>query len=275
MTTDSKFTVLHANVRSLTKNLENLEHLINELKFLPDIVCITETKLKDNYQTKPNMTGYSMECINSTTNAGGVGIYIKSNISYKITKNFQLNLSGCEDIWVDINLNNKENLTIGVVYKHPNTNLHAFKSTFENTLEILTQNKANHIICGDFNIDLLKQTSFVKDYLDSLTACGCNQYINNPTRFSPDNTSQSLLDHIYSNLNSHRITCQLIQNDISDHLPILTSINYKRHKLDKEKIYIRDMSKFDTSKFLTDLTYELDILNNDNFIEIDKIVDTF
>ena len=49
MTTNSKFKVLHANVRSLTKNLENLEHVINEINVLPEVVCITETKLKDNY----------------------------------------------------------------------------------------------------------------------------------------------------------------------------------------------------------------------------------
>ena len=88
MTTNSKFKVLHANVRSLTKNLENLEHVINEINVLPEVVCITETKLKDNYQSKPNMTGYQLECINSTTNAGGVGVYIKSDISYK--KNYKL-----------------------------------------------------------------------------------------------------------------------------------------------------------------------------------------
>ena len=221
------------------------------------------------------MTGYHFECINSTTNAGGVGVYIKSNISYKKITNCQLNLSDCEDIWIDININNNKNIIIGVVYRHPNSNLHAFKTKFENTIEILNQNKTEYLICGDFNINLLKINMFVNDYLDSLTACGCNQYINKPTRFSPDNTSQSLLDHIYSNLNSNKITCKILPNDISDHLPILTSINFKPNKSDKQNTYMRDMSKFDSSKFLTDLKYQLDVLNTDNFCEIDKTVDKF
>ena len=42
------FTVMHCNVRLLTKNLNKLEDLINTISHLPDLIGISETKLSDN-----------------------------------------------------------------------------------------------------------------------------------------------------------------------------------------------------------------------------------
>ena len=275
MTAGLDFRILHANVRSLVKNRENLELLINDMKSIPNIIGITETKLKDNYLHKPNITGYNFESVNSKTNAGGVGVYIENNMSYKIIDNLQLNISDCEDLWLEISINKNQKLIVGVIYRHPKSNLNLFKTKFENTIETINQTNLNYVICGDFNIDLLKTTAFVNDYLDTLMSSGCSQFIKSPTRFSPDNSSQSLLDHIYSNINSNNIKCNIIQNDISDHRPILTSINYSLKTTNKRIKYIRDMTKFNSSEFLVDLQNRMNTLFNNSSTNVNELVDKF
>jgi len=48
---------------------------------LPDVICISETKLKENKHDLIDISGYNFLFNNSTTNAGGVGLYIKAELS--------------------------------------------------------------------------------------------------------------------------------------------------------------------------------------------------
>ena len=51
---------MHFNTRNLQKNIDKLSHYILQLKKLPDIIAITETKLKkDELQTNIGINGYS------------------------------------------------------------------------------------------------------------------------------------------------------------------------------------------------------------------------
>ena len=70
---NSNCKLLHANVVSIVKNINKLEQLIQEIKVQPEIIGITETKLKDHFKHKPTITGYTFINKNSLTNAGGVG----------------------------------------------------------------------------------------------------------------------------------------------------------------------------------------------------------
>ena len=38
--------LLHINIRSMHKNFHNLYDLLVELNFLPDVICLTETRIK-------------------------------------------------------------------------------------------------------------------------------------------------------------------------------------------------------------------------------------
>jgi len=42
----NKVSLLHVNIRSLTKNLEKLEELLAGIRTLPDIIAITDTRLR-------------------------------------------------------------------------------------------------------------------------------------------------------------------------------------------------------------------------------------
>ena len=46
--TTGRLFALHVNIRSLKKNLEDLCHLLAEMSTLPNLICLSETCLKDS-----------------------------------------------------------------------------------------------------------------------------------------------------------------------------------------------------------------------------------
>jgi len=75
MPENNNFFMLHSNIRSLRKNSEKLEELLSDIKKMPEIIAISETKLK----TKVNsfIDGYEFIQNDSPTNTGGFGMFIK------------------------------------------------------------------------------------------------------------------------------------------------------------------------------------------------------
>ena len=81
-----QFSIFHNNVRSLKKNLENLQtHLLNELNYNFSVIGISETRIKDeNCDFNPSLPGYNFEFVPTPLAAGGVGMYINDALKYKI-----------------------------------------------------------------------------------------------------------------------------------------------------------------------------------------------
>jgi len=46
---------------------------------------------------------------------------ISSKYIFSLDHELELNLNGCEDIWINLNVNQTKNLTIGTIYRHPNS----------------------------------------------------------------------------------------------------------------------------------------------------------
>ena len=96
--------ILHVNIRSLHKNFETLNHeLIHSFDYHPDVICLTETKLKDAPLTNVFLIDYEhIIHANSVANAIEVGVYVSSKFfSFAIEKNDLL--LNCENIWLQIN----------------------------------------------------------------------------------------------------------------------------------------------------------------------------
>ena len=112
------FVFLHVNVRSLLKNFEKLEELLQQLKKLPDVIAISETKLNDSL---PNLSlpGYNFVHVNSKTTSDRVGLFIKCDYTYAVVTSLSLNSEECEDLWIELLLPNNEKCTLGVIHRHP------------------------------------------------------------------------------------------------------------------------------------------------------------
>ena len=75
----------------------------------PDIYAFSETKVKDYF---PNFPNYNFENVNSSTSAGGVGIYLSKKLNYNVCSSLSMNVNHCEDIWLKVDINENDNLII-------------------------------------------------------------------------------------------------------------------------------------------------------------------
>ena len=67
--------MLHFNIRFLQKNFDTFYETLQLLPTLPQIIEISETKINDAPLTNISTPNYTFLHVNSTTRAGGVGLY--------------------------------------------------------------------------------------------------------------------------------------------------------------------------------------------------------
>ena len=167
---------------------------------MPDI-AITETKLKkDELQTNIGINGYNFIHSDSDSQAGGVGLYIKNSILYKIIDELDLKLNFVENIWIEVEAN-KKSIAVGVVYRHPGysvSQIELFTKAIEKNFLNMNNKKMEFYLVDDFNIDLLQSrcNQIIKTYADNLLGYSVKCCINKPTRISVSDKIASQ-PHIY------------------------------------------------------------------------------
>ena len=100
---DSCFSVLHNNVRSLRRNLENFQvHLLDELNFDFSIIGVSETKIISgkNLDFNPNIPGYIFEYVPTPLASGGVGFYINESLKYTVIE--KTSNEAFQALWIEI-----------------------------------------------------------------------------------------------------------------------------------------------------------------------------
>jgi hypothetical protein len=159
--------LLHCNLQSSFRNYGYLKANLLNLKHQFSLIAITETgrsKLDILANLFEDYTFYSSAPVNNAK--GGVGLYIKSCCTF--SRRYDLALQTdlpVENIWFDIN----DSYIIGVIYRHPNNNVELFVQQLENTVNLIKQDNKPFILCGDFNIDLLKHDNTMNQlYIDTL-----------------------------------------------------------------------------------------------------------
>ena len=150
--------------------------------------------------------------------------------------------------------NNKE-IILGVLYRHPRADINDFQEKLGENICKLNNLKLKYYICGDINIDLLRGSTNIKiqEYIDMLVSVGCSSLVNVPTRVSA--TCSTLLDHLCTNDLENRLSCSVLEYDISDHLPIFFSANSSPQRNQLIPVKIRNMKYFDKEVFQTDLAH--------------------
>ena len=243
------FTLFHGNIASVNKNLYQVGELFQNCDIYPNIIGVTETKLKVNSDSI-DIEGYQFEGCPTKTEAGGAGMFISNVIDYDLREDLSINHTNCEDIWIQvstsnmINGQNKKPLIIGVVYRHPGGNFKSFCSKICKNIDDFNKNGIDFVIMGDVNVNLLKYNivrSFT-DYINDGQSAGCLSYIDKLTRVCKrgDRWESSLVDHVYSNIEPEKVTTDVIESIISNHFSCLTKIRGLRMKKSSNiKIYRR------------------------------------
>ena len=271
------FSIFNCNIRSLGKNLCLLNDILITVKEMPNIITISESKLNDNNQHLHNINipGYNFVGVNSRTNAGGVGIYIKQNLIFFRRRDLEFSSDGFETCFVELPRERQKSIIISSIYRHPH-------GTAENFCELLRQ-KLNHLkncgyevyIAGDINIDFYKYHSdkFTSEYLDMLFDLGYMPLITKATRITDH--SATLIDHIYSNSPQKVLKSGICLADLSDHLPCFCSIATKRPDYAGDRYY-RNYSRFNEARYLADIaTVDFcSLVTNDVNDSMAKIIST-
>ena len=85
------------------------------MRFPPEIIAITETKLQANRVFHSKLKGYICIRADSLTCAGGVAFLIKFTLNYQIRDDLNIFMPACENLWIEINRPEKKGIVIGVV----------------------------------------------------------------------------------------------------------------------------------------------------------------
>jgi hypothetical protein len=87
---------------------------------------------------------------------GGVAMYLKDNIKYKLRNDLEIHIDGeFECLFIEAQLNNKQ-VIVGEVYRVPNTNEIDSIARFDQILNNLENSKLDIIIGTDQNFDYIK-----------------------------------------------------------------------------------------------------------------------
>ena len=166
-----------------------------------------------------------------------------------------MKIDGCEDVWMEVTVNDKTKIVVGAVYRHPQSNIKLFSMEFKKKILCLKTYK-RFIILGDINIDYncYNSSNSVRIYANGITSLGCKQLISCPTRISLK--KKSILDHIYvdSTMIDEVVTTAVIEHDISDHFPIVVKLN----TLIKRKEIFRPLVRKIAPEMIENFIIELD-----------------
>ena len=213
------FSVIHVNIRSLNANGNDLNVYLSLLNLKFDVVCLSETWVKegecvDNFF--PNhYCFYSSRC---DRRGGGVAIFVNKKFECSVIPDLAINEVAIECVCVTVASEHKV-MSVGVCYRPPNSNFTLFQTFLDEKVSLLRSTGENVILCGDFNLDLLKinEDAASSSFFNGMNAFSLLPVITKPTRIT--DSSCTLIDNIFSSYLSN-FTSGILTADISDHLPI-------------------------------------------------------
>lgn len=210
-------TLLHQNIAGILNKNEIFDLTITDLSAKLgniDFICLSETFMKKGSECNLLLPGYKIASCFSRQDQrrGGTCILIKNEFDYTpllhITNQFACPYS-FECCGVELK---NYNLIIICVYRIPNSNVDIFFEKLSLLLGKVTKSdKKQVIICGDWNIDMLKDNVKSKELKTILHNHNLYPHINVPTR------KASSIDQIATNLDNSDVKVDIHRLAVSDH----------------------------------------------------------
>ena len=133
---DSDLSLFHMNIRSLSLHVDELYSLFSCLNVNFQVIGLSETKATVGSQNKTNLElpGYKFHETPSHSSAGGLGIYVKSNLIANKRDDLCINDEDFETVWIEIENPKAKNILCCCAYRHPNSDISKFNDYFQMTL---------------------------------------------------------------------------------------------------------------------------------------------
>ena len=183
--------IICQNIRSVKKNVDAFQALLNCCNFEVHMIILTETWNVDHLTFI--LPGYkSFSSTAHINKAEGVVIYIRNDLNIK---SIEVDvMEHCNSVFVGIIIENDIRLGITSVYRSPDRDVICFLETLRNHLKWASTYKF-HVFVGDININIKKLSDTSQEYLDIFANFGFSSFINEFTRVSCE--TQSCIDHIF------------------------------------------------------------------------------
>ena len=272
------FTLFHMNIRSLSLHYEEFHALLSSLKIDFKVIGLSEIKASANAPIKSNISlpGYNFYHTVSQSAAGGVGIYVKLDLTTNKRDDLSVSTVDFETIWVEIDNPRAKNILCCCAYRHPSSDIAKFTQHLQETLGLIAdEDKIIHIM-GDFNIDLLNHGhhTLTDEFINLMFSSHLMPSILHPTRIT--DTSSTLIDNIFlSNASDCNVLSGNLLSMISDHLPQFAILKDNAPDYKNLSQFAHDYRKFDEASFLSEYS-ESDISYlSDESIDLNTKFDTF
>ena len=149
------------NIRSLSKNFDNLLDILRDSNYSFNILCITETwctdsTLKSNSNLHlPNFDLISQER-KTNKRGGGVLIYIHKSLKCNLRNDLCVSDKDNKILTIEISRENDENILLSCCYSSPNGDNENLSTFLQNNIieKSVSEKKISYII-GDFNMNYL------------------------------------------------------------------------------------------------------------------------
>ena len=214
------------NVHSLSRHLSDLVSCTQHLQL--NCIAVTETWLTAQsplngvqisgytFHSRPRSLCYS-SCDPKLSQLqdlehGGVGLYTLDDLDCDILQVPDLNLECL------VCLYHKFNFLLAVVYRPPCYPQSLFKQNVGKLLDWLNPISNNIVIMGDFNDNILKQSSICK----FMGLKGFTQHVTQETT-----EMGTLIDHVYVKTTQFNVECAVMPTYFSDHEGIVCSLSVR------------------------------------------------
>ena len=147
------FSIFHLNTHSLQFHKQDLDILLDALKFEFDILAISETKLQQNTQPTHDISipNYNIEHTPTEATKGGTLLYISDKFDYKPRKDLEIYKSkDIESTFVEIIRPKSKNIIVGCIYKHHTIKQKDFRELLSPLITKVSKEKKNLLHCRRF-----------------------------------------------------------------------------------------------------------------------------
>ena len=255
MVDETKLKIFSQNIRGLGNKMDEL--LLYGVNDFPHVICLSEHHLTSEAIRSVTIDNYNLGAFYSRKIAKCGGVCILLHKSCQFTS---IDLSHyCSEKNIEIcaiKLNNKFlNVYVLSLYRSPIGDFNIFLEKLEEILNLLIADPINIIICGDFNVNFMLDSTDKHQLISLLKIYNLDYIVTFPTRINE--TTQTSIDNIF--LDKSKYTSYVIEpyfNGLSDHDALMLTMNVTLQKMDKITKSVRIYDDCFVDEFILNLSYE-------------------
>ena len=156
---ENDLSVIHLNMSSLSRHINELKFFLSFFKVKFDIISISESRITKSNTLATNIyiPGYNIEHTLTEFKAGGCSLYISDKIPYKLQNGLNVYCpKQLESVFIEVLLSNKPSQVTGTIYKHPSMKVSTFTNDhLRNMLNVIHHENKSTLLTGHFNVNLI------------------------------------------------------------------------------------------------------------------------